>query len=126
MEIIFNRQIRCITHGVFKTAVDRDNDGIVVNAFYRHSHLKYYLKDHRALRVETVINDTHDLGLLRRIEHFDGLVATARAANHRFVGHYPGRSGVRCRRRTCWSDRTRASPGHGHAGASPQPEQRDL
>ena len=48
MEIIFNRQIRSTTHGVFRTAIDRDNDGVVVNAFYRHSRVKYYLKDHRA------------------------------------------------------------------------------
>jgi hypothetical protein len=57
MEIIFNRQVRCVTKGVFRTAVDRDNDGVVVNAFYRHSRIKTYLKDGRALRVETVIND---------------------------------------------------------------------
>jgi hypothetical protein len=50
MEIIFNRQIRSTTHGVFRTAVDRDNDGVVVNAFYRHSRNKIYLKDGRGLR----------------------------------------------------------------------------
>ena len=37
MEIIFDRQIRSVTKGVFRTAVDRDNDGVVVNAFCRHS-----------------------------------------------------------------------------------------
>ena len=75
MEIIFNRQVRCITKGVFRTAVDRDNDGVVINAFYRHSRIKTYLKDGRALRVETVINDANDIGVLRRIEHFDELTA---------------------------------------------------
>jgi hypothetical protein len=40
MEIIFNRQVRCVTKGVFRTAVDRDNDGVVINAFYRHSRIK--------------------------------------------------------------------------------------
>ena len=59
MEIIFNRQVRCVTKGVFRTAVDRDNDGVVINAFYRHSRVKTYLKDGRALRVETVINDAY-------------------------------------------------------------------
>ena len=33
-----------------------------MNAFYKHSRIKQYLKDGRALRIETVINDTHDLG----------------------------------------------------------------
>jgi hypothetical protein len=47
------------TKGVFRTAVDRDNDGVVVNAFYRPSRIKTYLKGSRALRVETVINDAH-------------------------------------------------------------------
>jgi hypothetical protein len=85
MEIIFNRQVRCVTKGVFRTAVDRDNDGVVVNAFYRHSRIKTYLKDGRALRVETVINDAYDLGVLRRLEHFGELTAKARDINGRLM-----------------------------------------
>jgi hypothetical protein len=85
MEIIFNRQIRATTRGVFRTAIDRDNDGVVVNAFYRHSRIKYYLKDHRALRVETVVNDTYDLDVLRRLHHFPELIAKARDVNHRLL-----------------------------------------
>ena len=85
MEIIFNRQIRSTTHGVFRTAVDRDNDGVVVNAFYRHSRIKYHLKDQRALRIETVINDTYDLNILRRIEHLEEVTAKARDINHRLL-----------------------------------------
>jgi hypothetical protein len=85
MEIIFNRQVRSSTHGVFRTAIDRDNDGVVVNAFYRHCRIKYYLKDHRALRIETVINDTYDLRVLRRLQHLDELVAKARDVNRRLL-----------------------------------------
>ena len=85
MEIIFNRQVRCVTKGVFRTAVDRDNDGVVVNAFYRHSRIKTYLKDGRALRVETVINDAYDIGVLRRLEHFGELTAKARDVNRRML-----------------------------------------
>jgi hypothetical protein len=85
MEIIFNRQIRATTRGVFRTAIDRNNDGVVVNAFYRHSRVKYYLKDHRALRIETVVNDTYDLGVLRRLEHFPELIAKARDVNRRLM-----------------------------------------
>jgi len=85
MEIIYGRQVRCVTKGVFRTAVDRDNDGVVVNAFYRHSRIKTYLKDGRALRVETVINDAYDIGVLRRIEHFGELTAKARDVNGRML-----------------------------------------
>jgi len=85
MEIIFNRQVRCVTRGVFRTAVDRDNDGVVINAFYRHSRIKTYLKDGRALRVETVINDAYDIGVLRRLEHFTELTAKAHDINRRLL-----------------------------------------
>ncbi|HET8659479.1 MAG TPA: hypothetical protein VFM55_10830 [Micromonosporaceae bacterium] len=70
---------------VFKTAIDRANRGVSVNIFFKHSRAKQYLKDGRAMRIETVINDTTDLGVLRRLEHFDELSGKARAINHRIV-----------------------------------------
>ncbi|MEU0157023.1 hypothetical protein [Micromonospora fulviviridis] len=70
---------------VFKTAIDRANQGVTVNVFFKHSRAKQYLKDGRAMRIETVVNDTTDLGVLRRLEHFDELSAKARAINHRIV-----------------------------------------
>ena len=85
MEIIFNRQIRRNTPGEFRTAIDRDNDGVVINAFYKHSRIKQYLKDGRALRIETVVNDPWDLGILRRLEHLDELQAACRDANRRLL-----------------------------------------
>ena len=42
--------------GVFMTAIDRSNQGVTINAFWRHSRVKQYLKDGRALRIETVVN----------------------------------------------------------------------
>jgi hypothetical protein len=61
IEIIFNRHIRRDTPGVFRTAIDRptvgpDTGGVVLNVFYKHSRIKQYLKDGRAMRIETVIN----------------------------------------------------------------------
>jgi hypothetical protein len=54
VEIIFNRRIRKDTKGTFRTAIDRrDNGGVVVNVFYKHSRIKQYLKDGRAMRIET-------------------------------------------------------------------------
>ena len=53
--------------GVFKTAIDRRCDGVTINAFWRHSRVKQYLKDGRALRIETVVNSPDDLGCQRRI-----------------------------------------------------------
>ena len=46
VEIIFARKIRRDTKGVFRTAIDRrDNGGVLVNVFYKHSRIKQYLKD---------------------------------------------------------------------------------
>ena len=58
---------------------------VTVNAFYKHSRIKQYLKDGRALRIETVINDTYDLGCQRRLHNLPELQTKARAANRRLL-----------------------------------------
>jgi hypothetical protein len=70
---------------VFKTKVVTRGVDVTVNAFYQHSRIKQYLKDGRALRVETVINDPYDLGCQRRLHNLDALQTRARAANHRLL-----------------------------------------
>ena len=89
MEIIFNRQIRTglqrATQGEFKTKVITRGTEVTVNAFYKHSRIKQYLKDQRALRVETVINDTYDIGCQRRLHNLSELQARARAINARLL-----------------------------------------
>jgi hypothetical protein len=66
VERIFKRDPRGRkADGTFKTAIDRHTDRVTVNVFYKHSRIKQYLKDGRALRIETVINDAYHLGLKR-------------------------------------------------------------
>ena len=69
----------------YRTAIDREADGVVVNVFWKHSRIKQYLKDGRALRIETVINDPRGLAVLRLLEHLDELQAKARAAIARLL-----------------------------------------
>ena len=90
VEIIFGRHIRRDTPGVFRTTIDRptvgpDNGGVVLNLFYKHSRIKQYLKDGRAMRIETVINAPRDLGCNARLPNLEALQAKARAANHRIL-----------------------------------------
>jgi hypothetical protein len=89
IEIIFDRQVRNgrqrPTQGVFKTKVITRGVDVTVNAFYKHSRIKQYLKDQRALRVETVINAPGDLGCQRRLHNLDELQARARAVNARLL-----------------------------------------
>ena len=64
--------------------VTRDTD-VTVNAFFKNSRIKQYLKDSRALRVESVINSPTDLGCLRRLIHLDELQSKARDVNARLL-----------------------------------------
>ena len=64
--------------------VTRDTE-VTVNAFYKHSRIKQYLKDGRALRIETVINSPDDLRCHRRLPHLDELQVKARAVNQRML-----------------------------------------
>ncbi len=52
---------------------------------YKHSRVKQYLKEGRALRIETVINKPADIGVLARLEHLPELVAKARQVNDRLL-----------------------------------------
>src|SRR6266704_1645425 len=85
VEIIFGRHRGRKAGGVFKTAIDRHTSGVTINVFYKHSRAKQYLKDGRALRIETVINDADDIGLKRLLPNLDDLQAKARAINQRLL-----------------------------------------
>ena len=66
---------------MFKTAIDRHATAVTLNAFYKHSRIKQYLKDDRALRIETVINDPYDLGCGGLEHNLTELYARARDCN---------------------------------------------
>jgi hypothetical protein len=84
VEIIFKRGPRGRkAGGVHKTKIDRHADGVTLNVFYKNSRAKQYLKDGRALRIETVVNDAYDIGCQRRLPNLTDLQARARAINAR-------------------------------------------
>ena len=85
LEIIFNRQVRKDTASEFNTKVITRGTEVTINAFYKHSRIKQYLKDGRALRVGTVINDACDIGCQRRLHNLSELQARARAINARLL-----------------------------------------
>jgi hypothetical protein len=87
VELIFGRQVRSTTPGVFATRVVTRGVDVTINANYRHSRVKQYFKEGRALRIETVINDPTDLGVLRRLPHLGRLQARARDVNRRVLEH---------------------------------------
>lgn len=87
VKVIFGRKqvIRRNTPGEFATKVVTRGTDVTVNAFYKHSRIKQYLKEGRALRIETVINSPTDLGVQRRLINLAELVDKARSANRRLL-----------------------------------------
>ena len=85
IKVIFDRRIYSNTKGEFATKVVTRGTDVTINAFYKHSRIKEYLKEGRALRIETVVNAPNDLGCQRRLTNLPELQAKARAANRRLL-----------------------------------------
>ncbi len=69
----------------FTTRVFSPGTEVHMDFAYKHSRVKQYLKEGRALRIETVINKPSDIGILARLEHLPELVAKARNVNDRLL-----------------------------------------
>ena len=67
VQLIFNRRISRRTPGLFRTRVVTEDVTPSLHAYYRHTHIKQYHKENRALRTETTINNTYDFGIGKRL-----------------------------------------------------------
>lgn len=67
VSLIFNRRINAKTPGTFRTRVITRGVDPQLCCYYKASRMKQYFKEHRALRTETVIGDTRDFGIGRRV-----------------------------------------------------------
>ena len=90
VEIIFGRRVRADTPGTFRTAIDRPvidpgGKGAVVNVFYKHSRVKQYLKEGRAMRIETAVSCPRDLNCNARLPSLDELQGKARLISRRIL-----------------------------------------
>ncbi len=85
VRLIFDRQITARTPSDFATQVIQYGVMPSIRIHYKHSVLKQYLKEGRALRTETMINNAQDFGSNRGIAHFDALVALGHTLNERLL-----------------------------------------
>ena len=69
----------------FRTRVFTPGTEVKMDFTYKNSRVKQYLKEGRALRIETVINKPADIGCRARLEHLPELIGKARAVNHRLL-----------------------------------------
>ena len=83
--LIFDRRVNARTPGTFRTKVITRGVDPQLCCNYKSSRLKQYFKEHRALRTETVIGDTRDFGIGRRVnaENWHALRAVGEHANQR-------------------------------------------
>ena len=89
VSLVFGRPVRRAgprpTPGTFRTKVITDGVDPQIVCYYKSSRLKQYFKQHRALRTETVICDTRDFGIGRRLtyENWNALREVGDHANQR-------------------------------------------
>jgi hypothetical protein len=83
--IVFARPLRRPAKTTYGTRVFQTGTDVRIDFRYKHSRVKQYLKDGRALRIETVINNPTDLDLRRRLAHLPEIIDKARQVNHRLL-----------------------------------------
>lgn len=83
--LIFDRKLRPNTPGKFSTKVITRGVDPQLSCTYKSARLKQYFKGGRALRTETVIADTRDFGIGRRVcaTNWRALRAVGNSANQR-------------------------------------------
>jgi hypothetical protein len=87
VQIIFGRKISSKTPGRFQTKVITKGVEPVIQAHYKHSKVKQYFKEGRALRTETTVNDPYDFGIKRTLtaDTFKQLRAIGNDVNQRLL-----------------------------------------
>jgi hypothetical protein len=85
--LVFGRRVSRCTPGRFHTRVINRGDQPAIQVHYRASKVKQYLKQGRALRTETTVNDTYDfaIGRLLTQDNWDALMRVGHDVNQRLL-----------------------------------------
>jgi hypothetical protein len=90
ISLVFDRRIRskgrCPTPGHFHTRVITEGVTPSVYIDYKHTAIKQYHKQGKALRTETTINDTRDFKIGKRLTNLPALREVGFSANRRLLG----------------------------------------
>jgi DNA-binding HxlR family transcriptional regulator len=85
VSLIFDRQVTKRTPSEFHTRVLREGVLPSIRIRYKHSALKQYFKDGRALRTEMMFNNPYDFNCQRSLSNFDRLWQLGRQINQRLL-----------------------------------------
>jgi hypothetical protein len=82
---VFARRVTKRTPGIFRTRIFGAGTEVRLEFRYKHSRVKQYLKEGRALRIETVINKPSDVGCQARLHNLGAIVAKGHEVNRRLL-----------------------------------------
>ena len=89
VNIVFGRAIRqrgkFRTPGTFRTQVITTGTCPYLYLYYKKTHVKQYLKEGRALRTETTINQPRDLGIGKELTNLAAMAKAGYTANRRLL-----------------------------------------
>jgi len=85
VQLIFERRITKRTPGRFRTRIITEGVTPSLHIDYKHSRIKQYHKEGRALRTETTINDTRDFYIGKRLKNLPALRQIGFQANRRLL-----------------------------------------
>jgi hypothetical protein len=85
VQLIFARRVTKQTPGRFRTRVLTEGVAPSLHVDYKHSRIKQYYKEGRALRTETTINDTRDFDIGKRLSNLAALRQVGLQANRRLL-----------------------------------------
>ena len=83
--MIFGRRVSRQTPGRFRTRVITEGVTPSLHVDYKHSRIKQYHKEGRALRTETTINDSRDFDIRKGLSHLSALRKVGFQANRRLL-----------------------------------------
>ena len=87
VSLVFARKVIATTPGRFQTRVINSGVEPAIQVLYKHSKVKQYFKEGRALRTETTVNDTYDFGVGRLLNHqnWQALLRIGQQTNQRLL-----------------------------------------
>ena len=85
VQLLFARWVTKATPGRFRTRVITDGVIPSLHVDYKHSRIKQYFKEGRALRTETTVNSTRDFAISKRLQNLPALREIGFQANRRLL-----------------------------------------
>lgn len=85
VQLVFQRRIHKRTPGRFRTRIITDGVIPSLHVDYKQCRIKQYLKEGRALRTETTINNTYDFAIGRRLHNLPALQKIGFQANRQLL-----------------------------------------